>query len=206
MVGPGARQGAPGAILFFASPGELRAWLEEHHESARELWVGFRKKGSGMPSISWPEAVDQALCFGWIDGVRKSLDETSYVIRFTPRRAGSVWSAVNARRAAELAAGGLMHPAGLAAFERRDRARERRYSYEQARGQELADAYVERFRAHPEAWAFFSTQAPSYRRTASWWVMSARRESTRQRRLERLIEASAEGQRPSPFPRARGSA
>jgi uncharacterized protein YdeI (YjbR/CyaY-like superfamily) len=137
-----------------------RAWLEQHHQSHEELWVGFHKKESGKPSITWPEAVDGALCFGWIDGVRKSLDEISYVIRFTPRRPRSAWSAINIKRVAELTRLELMHPAGLQAFERRTGDRSEIYAYEQRKGAKLSGAYEKQFCAHKKAWKFFQAQPP----------------------------------------------
>ncbi|HEV3205897.1 MAG TPA: YdeI/OmpD-associated family protein [Terriglobales bacterium] len=180
---------------FFPSPAEWRAWLEQHHQSHEELWVGFHKKESGKPSITWPEAVDGALCFGWIDGVRKSLDEISYVIRFTPRRPRSAWSAINIKRVAELTRLELMHPAGLQAFERRTGNRSEIYAYEQRKGAKLSGAYGKQFRAHKKAWKFFQAQPPWYQRTASWRVISAKKEETRLKRLAQLIEDS-ENERP----------
>lgn len=186
------RQTAP---TFFATPAEFRAWLERLHATEPELLVGFHKKGSGLPSITWPESVDQALCFGWIDGVRRSLGETSYTIRFTPRRARSIWSAVNIKRAQELQEQGLMHPAGSAAFAARTEDRSNRYSFEQRGPVELGEAQIEMFRANPPAWEFFQSQPASYRKPAIWWVISAKREATRDRRLATLIDDSAEGRR-----------
>jgi len=183
---------------FFQSPSAWRDWLEKNHALARELWVGFYKKHSGRPSITYPEALDEALCFGWIDGVRKSLDPVRYTIRFTPRKQGSVWSVVNIRRARELTAGGLMRPSGLEAFQKRDEEKSRQYSYE-ARGRDLDAAYEKKFRANKRAWAFFQSQAPSFQRTAKFWVMSAKKEETRLRRLAALIESSAKGLRPREF-------
>ena len=175
---------------FFPSPSAWRAWLEEHYAGAQELWVGLYKRDSGRPSITWPEAVDGALCFGWIDGVRKSVDATSYKIRFTPRKPRSIWSAVNARRATELSALGLMHPAGLAAFQKREEKRSEIYSYEQRKAAKLPAAYEKEFRAHKTAWKFFQAQAPWYRRTCSFWIISAKKEETRLKRLAALIEDS----------------
>lgn len=180
---------------FFATPGEFRRWLENHHEEARELLLGLYKKSSGRPTIGWPEAVDQALCYGWIDGVRKSLDASRYTIRFTPRTRDSVWSAVNIRRAAELARMGLMQPAGWAALGRRREEKSQIYSYEQRKTAELSGVYREKFRARKRAWRFFQAQPPGYRRTASYWVLSAKKTGTRKRRLERLIDDSAHGRR-----------
>jgi uncharacterized protein YdeI (YjbR/CyaY-like superfamily) len=180
-------------VRFFETPAEFRAWLDAHHDTATELWVGFHKKGTGRPSMTWPEAVDQALCFGWIDGIRKSVDESSYTNRFTPRKAKSTWSRVNIARVAELTRQGWMTPAGLRAFEARDEAKSG-YSFEQ-RPQELSPEYAGRFQQHGSAWAFFQAQPPGYRRTASFWVMSAKREETRLKRLATLIDDSEHGRR-----------
>jgi len=176
---------------FFRSPAELRAWLE-NHGSAKELLVGFHKKHTAKPSITWPEAVDEALCFGWIDGVRKSLGENSYTIRFTPRKPKSTWSLVNINRVSELTAQGRMRPTGLEAFRARQEGRSGTYSYEQ-RDARFDPAYERKLRANKRARAFFESQAPSYRRAAAWWVMSAKREETRLRRLGVLIESSVNG-------------
>ena len=180
--------------VFFASPDGFRAWPAEHRECAAELWVGFYKTATGRPSITWPQAVDEALCFGWIDGVRKRIDDTAYAIRFTPRKPGSIWSQVNIRRAEELTALGRMRTAGLEAFATRDGEKTRPYSYENERGA-LDPAYEAIFRANAVAWGFFAAQAPSYRKVASFWVMSAQREETQQKRLATLIEDSAAGRR-----------
>jgi uncharacterized protein YdeI (YjbR/CyaY-like superfamily) len=175
---------------FFSSPSDWHAWLEEHHETDDELLVGFYKKDSGRPSITWPQAVDGALCFGWIDGVRRSLNETSYVIRFTPRRSRSVWSAVNIKRVAELTRLGLMRPAGVQAFEKRTGDRSGIYAYEQRKGAKLSGAYKRSLRANEKAWKFFQAQPPWYQRTASWWIISAKKEETRLKRLAQLVEDS----------------
>jgi uncharacterized protein YdeI (YjbR/CyaY-like superfamily) len=175
---------------FFPSPPNWHAWLEAHHEKHQELLVGFHKKGSGKPSITWPEAVDGALCFGWIDGVRRSLNETSYVIRFTPRRPRSVWSAVNIKRVAELTKLGLMRPAGVQAFERRTGNRSEIYAYEQRMGAKLSEAYEKKLRANKKAWKFFQAQPPWYQRTARGGVISAKKEEPRLKRLAQLIEDS----------------
>ena len=180
--------------IFFATPAEWRAWLEENHANKSEVLVGLYKKASGRPTMTWSEAVDQALCFGWIDGVRRGIDEESYYNRFTPRRPNSNWSAVNINKVEQLTKQGLMHPAGLAAFERRSDKRSEAYSYERANAK-LDEAYEKRFRAHRRAWAFWESQPPGYRRVATWWVISAKREETRQRRLATLIEDSANGRR-----------
>jgi uncharacterized protein YdeI (YjbR/CyaY-like superfamily) len=179
---------------FFGSPEALRRWLLANHDSADELLVGLYKKAAGKPSITWPQLVDQLLCFGWIDGVRKSLDENRYTIRVTPRRKGSVWSAVNLRRARELIELGWMKPSGLAAYEARDEEKTRRYSYE--REQAALDAGLEAvFRANEKAWSFYEAQPPGYRKLAAFYVMSAKREETRRRRLENLIRESESGRR-----------
>src|SRR5579864_2279785 len=171
---------------FFPSSAAWRAWLEEHHAKAKELWVGLYKRDSQRPSITWPEAVDGALCFGWIDGLRKSIDDISYKIRFTPRKARSVWSAINVKRATELSNMGLTHPAGLAVFQKRDQERSGIYSYEQRRAAKLPEAYETKFRKNTTAWSFFQAQPPWYQRTSSLWVMSAKKEETRLRRLATL--------------------
>jgi uncharacterized protein YdeI (YjbR/CyaY-like superfamily) len=189
---------------FFATPADFRTWLEEHHAEAVELWVGYHKKGTGKPSITWPESVDQALCFGWIDGVRRSLDAARYAIRFTPRRPRSVWSAINVARVKALRAQGLMTPAGLAAFGKRDEERSGIYSFEQPRAPELDPAMAQRLRGNKTAWTFFQAQAPWYRRSATHWVVSAKKEETRERRLATLIECSERGRRIPPLDPARG--
>ena len=177
-------------VKFFKTPADFRKWFETHHASVTELWVGFYKKDSGRKSITWPQAVDEALCFGWIDGIRKSRDEVSYKIRFTPRKQRSIWSAVNIRRVAELSKQGLMQPAGLKAFAARQENRSGIYAYEQ-RSSELPEQYAKKLKQNEAAWKFFEAQAPSYRKTANWWVLSAKREETRLRRLDKLIDDSA---------------
>lgn len=184
----------PGPV-FFPTPAEFRAWLKENHASRQQLLVGFHKKDSGWPSITWPESVHQALCFGWIDGVRRSLGDTSYSIRFTPRRPGSTWSAVNIARIKELMAAGLMHAAGLKAFEARRDDRSAIYSYEQRRAAQFDASMERRFRAKKKAWQFFQRQPPGYRRLCTYFVMSAKQEQTRARRLARLIVDSEQGKR-----------
>ncbi|HQX11851.1 MAG TPA: YdeI/OmpD-associated family protein [Thermoflexales bacterium] len=178
---------------FFDTPIEFRAWLARHHASAEELWVGFRKKGTGKPSISWPESVDQALCFGWIDGLRKTIDADAYMIRFTPRRAGSTWSAVNIAKVATLTAAGLMQSAGLRAFEARIEEKSGIYSYE-TRPEALPEPYAAILRKNQAAWDDFRQRSPSYRRGAIGWVISAKAEATRLRRLAILIGCSAKGE------------
>jgi uncharacterized protein YdeI (YjbR/CyaY-like superfamily) len=179
---------------FFRSPQQWRAWLDGHHASEQELWVGFHKRTSKKPSITWPESVDEALCYGWIDGIRKSLDDSSYMIRFTPRKPTSIWSAVNVTRVAELTKKKRMHPAGLDAFSRRTPERTGIYSFERA-ATALPASFEQEFKVNRAAWAFFDAEPPGYRRTAIWWVMSAKREETRLKRLRTLIADAAKGQR-----------
>jgi uncharacterized protein YdeI (YjbR/CyaY-like superfamily) len=185
---------------FFATPSEFRAWLEKHHDTTQELWVGFYKTNSGKPSITWPEAVDEMLCFGWIDGVRKGIDDVSYTIRVTPRKPRSTWSAVNIKRVKELTTQGFMRPAGLKAFEQRAEERSEIYAYERENTR-LDDAFEQQFRANTKAWDFFQTQPAWYRKTASWWVVSAKREETRRKRLATLIEDSEHGRTIPPLTR-----
>ena len=183
---------------FFKSQSDFRGWLDKHHDSVKELLVGFHKKNSGHPSITWPESVDAALCFGWIDGIRRSIDDISYTIRFTPRKPTSTWSSINIKRARELVDQGLMQPAGLKAFQLRKENKSGIYSYEQRR-EKLPDPYEKKLKQNKAAWAFFQAQPPSYRRAVYWWVVSARKEETRLKRLQKLIEESYEGQRISQF-------
>ena len=184
----------PSRPRFFKTTDDLRKWFAANHEKADEIWVGFYRKASGKTGITWSQAVDQALCFGWIDGVRKSVDDERYANRFTPRRPRSTWSAVNIAKVKALKKQGLMQPAGLAAFEQRDEARSRIYSFEQ-KNVTLGKDFEKRFKSRKGAWEFFTSQPPSYRRTATWWVMSAKKEETRLRRLGTLIEDSAAGRR-----------
>lgn len=183
----------------FERPEDFRVWLEQHHDSESELWVGYHKKGSGKPSMTWPESVDEALCFGWIDGLRKSIDAERYMIRFTPRRARSVWSAVNIERVSVLTQERRMRPAGRSAFEARREDRSRIYSHEQREKAVLDPSFEKRFRARKKAWAFFQAQANWYRQAAIRWVMTAKREETRERRLATLIEDSAAGRKVPPL-------
>ncbi len=175
---------------FFPTPPEFRAWLEKRHDEARELWVGFHKKSSGQASITWPEAVDEALCFGWIDGQRRGIDAVDYAIRFTPRKPGSIWSAVNMKRVQELRGEGRMHAAGHEAFEERAKDRSRIYSYEQRKAAQLDEVQLGKFRANQKAWGFFHAQPPSYQKAAVWWVITAKGEATKLRRLAQLIDDS----------------
>jgi uncharacterized protein YdeI (YjbR/CyaY-like superfamily) len=186
---------------FFATSDAFRAWLAVHHETERELLVGFWKVGSGKPSISWPESVDEALSFGWIDGIRRSLDGESYTIRFTPRKPNSIWSAVNIRRANELIERGHMQAAGLAAFERRHADRSGIYSFERSAPAELEPGDERLFRANAPAWDFFSARPPSYRRAALHWVVSAKQQKTREKRLATLINDSEQGRTIAPLTR-----
>ena len=190
------------APTFFATAAEWRAWLEKHHAGEQELLVGFYKKGSGRPSMTWPESVDAALCFGWIDGVRRSIDDASYCIRFTPRKARSFWSAVNIKRVTELSGQGLMLPAGLKAFEARAGERSGVYAYEQETVV-FDSAQEKQFRAREAAWQFFQKQAEWYRRTAIWWVISAKRAETREKRLATLIGDSENGKTIAQLTRAK---
>jgi uncharacterized protein YdeI (YjbR/CyaY-like superfamily) len=183
----------------FVSAKAFRGWLEQHHDTASEIWVCYYKKSSGKQSITWPESVDEALCFGWIDSVRKSLDDERYVNRFTPRRKGSVWSAANIRRVDELTEEGRMHPAGLAAFEARREDRSGIYSYERRDEAVFDPVFEQRFRSKERAWAFFEKSPRSYRQAAIRWVMTAKKEETRDRRLGQLIEWSAAGERVPPL-------
>ncbi len=190
--------------VFFPTPAAFRAWLTRHHTTARELVVGFYKRDSGKPSITWPESVDQALCFGWIDSIRRSRDAVSYTIRFTPRRPGSTWSSINIRRAQELIAQRRMRPAGRRAFEARRENRSGIYTYEQ-RSADLEEPYVRLLKRNKAAWAFLKAQPPSYRKAVNWWIVSARREDTRRRRLEKLADFSAREKRlPETMPRKAG--
>jgi uncharacterized protein YdeI (YjbR/CyaY-like superfamily) len=186
---------------FFATPAELRAWLEDNHATATELLVGFYRRGSGRTSITWQELVDEELCFGWIDGVRKGIDDVSYSNRITPRKPRSTWSAINIARTKELIRQGRMRPAGLKAFERRTDDRSAIYSYEQRKAQRLEPEAERAFRTNKKAWAFLDSQPPSYRRTAIYWVISAKREETRQKRLATLIRDSQNGQTVGPLTR-----
>lgn len=185
-------------ITFFPSAREFRSWLEQNHADSRELLVGLHRTESGKGGVTYPEALDEALCFGWIDGIRRRHDETSYTIRFTPRKPGSIWSAINTQRVGELKKLGRMHAAGQKVFDERDRKKSKLYSYE--RGNCKLEAALEKqFRANKRAWTFYQAQAPWYRRTSCWWVMSAKQETTRSRRLSQLIQDSAAGVRIKPL-------
>ena len=181
--------------IFFATPAAFRNWLKKNHASRREQWIGFHRKASGRPSITWPESVDEALCVGWIDGLRKTIDAESYKIRFTPRKKESNWSAVNIGRVKELRKQGRMQPAGLAAFARRTEAKSGIYAYENRKTAVLDKADEKRIRANPKAWEFFQRQPASYRQNVIWFLVTAKKEETRQRRIEKLIAACEAGQR-----------
>lgn len=185
---------------FFAAPSDFRRWLKQHHRTATELWVGFHKKHSDRPSITWPESVDEALCFGWIDGIRKSLDADSYVIRFTPRKKGSIWSTVNTHKVDALVREGRMQSAGLAVWEARNPERSGVYSFERDAAS-LNATETKPFKANKAAWTFWESQPPGYRKTATHWVVSAKRAETRARRLATLIEDSENGLRIGPLRR-----
>jgi uncharacterized protein YdeI (YjbR/CyaY-like superfamily) len=179
---------------FFRTPAEFRRWLKTHGGTATELWIGFHKLGSGRPSITYPEALEEALCFGWIDGVRQRLDVDSYQQRFTPRKKDSYWSKVNIAKFAVLKDAGRVAAPGHAAFERRTDKKLARYSFESA-PKTLAPKYVKAFKANPAAWRFFNAQPPGYRRVTTFYVMSGAKDETRERRLARLIADSAAGRR-----------
>jgi uncharacterized protein YdeI (YjbR/CyaY-like superfamily) len=180
----------PPRPTFFPTPADFRIWLEAHHDKLREQLVGFHKKSSGKPSMTWPESVEVALCFGWIDGVRKSIDETSYTIRFTPRKPTSNWSSININLARKLTKQGLMHPAGLQAFAARSEKKSGIYSYEQRRSARFTRDQEKQFRASPPAWEFFRSQAPWYQRVCTWWIINAKKEETKLKRLSVLIDHS----------------
>jgi uncharacterized protein YdeI (YjbR/CyaY-like superfamily) len=184
---------------FFPTPEDFRAWFEANHARERELLVGFYKKGTGKPSITWPESVDEALCYGWIDGVRRSLGDEAYTIRFTPRQQKSTWSAVNIKRVGELIELGRMQPAGLKAFHAREESNSRIYAYENRDKAVFDPALEEQFRANEKAWNFFQAQPPGYRKTSTFWVMAAKQEATRLRRLDKLIADSAAERRLDEF-------
>jgi uncharacterized protein YdeI (YjbR/CyaY-like superfamily) len=183
----------PKNIKYFKTPADLRSWFEKNHALQREQWIGYYKKDSGRPSITWPESVDQALCFGWIDGVRKSVDDKRYTIRFTPRRTTSIWSAININRVKELKKLGLMKKEGLKLFEQRDGKKSNRYSFEQRKNPVLPVSYKNTFISNKNAWTFFSSQPPWYRKASVWWIISAKQEKTKLQRLERLIQDCENG-------------
>ncbi|HET7326862.1 MAG TPA: YdeI/OmpD-associated family protein [Nocardioidaceae bacterium] len=182
----------PTDVRVFPDAAAFRAWLEQHHADTDELWVGYYKKGVPKTSVTWAEAVEEALCFGWIDGQSRRIDDEVVANRYTPRRRTSSWSAVNIAKVAELTAAGRMHPAGLRAFAERDQRKDASYAYERA-AQQLPAESAERLHANGDAWTYWQAQTASYRRTVTHWVLSAKREDTRERRLRTLIEDCAAG-------------
>ena len=191
----------PHEVKFFESPAELRDWFDANHQTAADLWLGYHRKATGRPTISWSDAVDEALCVGWIDSIRKPLDETRSAQRFTPRRKGSTWSAINVAKVAVLTAEGRMRPAGIAAFEARTPGNTAVYSYERAMAA-FTDEELARFRTVPAAWADWERRPPSYRRNITHWVTSAKAAETRARRLESLIAYSEAGELVGPMRRS----
>jgi uncharacterized protein YdeI (YjbR/CyaY-like superfamily) len=185
-------------VTIFDTAADFRAWLEANHDRVDALFIGFYKKGAGLEAMTYPEAVDEALCFGWIDGITFRVDDEVRAIRFTPRRRTSVWSAINIAKVAELRAAGRMHPAGIRAFEERDPRRDQRYSYEQP-PQDFPDEWLDRFRADADAWSFWERQSPSFRNMATHWVTSAVKPETRERRFAELVAESRNSRRPRPF-------
>jgi len=180
--------------MFFPTPAAFRAWLKKHHKTADELWVGYYRKDGGKPTITWQESVDEALCFGWIDGIRKKVSDDAYTNRFTPRRAGSNWSAINIAKVADLTKKKRMQPAGLAAFAKRSAAKSRIYTYERVSA-EFDTVLGRKFKANKKAWAFFQIQPPYYRKLMTGWVNGAKQEETRLRRLDKLMAACESGKR-----------
>jgi uncharacterized protein YdeI (YjbR/CyaY-like superfamily) len=181
--------------VSFTNAAALRRWFAKHTATAMELVVGFMKKGSGVPSVTWPEAVDEALCVGWIDGVRHRIDDERYRIRFTPRRRGSHWSHINIRRIGVLKAAGRVKAAGLAAFEARSKDKSGRASYEQKKPAKLSPQDLKEFKRNASAWKYYGTLPPGYKNMVNWWVISARKTETRARRLAALIGVCAQGRR-----------
>lgn len=179
---------------FFPTQSDFRKWLEKNHDKGKELLVGFYKVTSGKQSISWPQSVDEAICFGWIDGIRKSIDEESYSIRFTPRKPSSIWSSVNIKKVEELAKKGLMHSSGIAAFSKRQEKKSAIYSYEKE-PETLSKLFLKKFKANKKAWSYFHAMAPSYQRSCVHWVMTAKQEPTKIRRLKELIDDSERGRK-----------
>ena len=178
--------------IFFPTPAKWRAWLRKHHTSAAEVLVGFYKRDSGKSSITWPESVDQALCYGWIDGVRRRVDDEAYTIRFTPRKVTSTWSAINVRRLGELDAEGLVHAAGRKVFAARSTSQTHGYSIKNDRKDvKLAPADARAFKANKKAWAWYRQQPPWYQRQAAWFIISAKQPETRARRLAKVIDDNA---------------
>jgi uncharacterized protein YdeI (YjbR/CyaY-like superfamily) len=188
----------PTNVTVFPTPADFRAWLEANHASEREIWIGYYRKGVPKTAMTYAEAVEEALCFGWIDGQARRIDEEVTSNRFTPRRKTSNWSAINIAKVAQLKKAGRMHPSGLRAFEERDRSKDASYAYERP-DLVLSEEWLARLRADPAAWEFWDSETPSFRRGATYWVMSAKREETRARRFETLVRDAAGGRRPAPF-------
>ena len=191
----------PFDVTHFETADALRRWLEAHHAARAEIWVGFWKKSTGRPSITWPESVDEALCFGWIDGIRKRVDDESYAIRFTPRRPTSIWSRRNIERYEALEAEGRIATAGAAAYANRTEEKSGTYSFEQETPLTLSAGYLARLAAHARAWSDWQARPAGYRKQVAHWIMSAKRESTRERRLAALIEECAAGRKVKPLRR-----
>lgn len=188
--------------LFFASQDDFRAWLDANHDTATVVYVGYYKVGTGKPSITYKQSVDQALCYGWIDGVRNTIDDERYTLRFTPRKPKSIWSAVNLKRFEELRQMGMVHPAGLRVFENRDPKMQQKYSFEQPEESiKFTEAQAQRFRANEAAWAYWQKAPKGYVNAATWWVISAKQDATREKRLTELIDNSAQGLRVPQFRR-----
>ena len=182
------------AATFFKNSAEFRQWLHDHHEKESELWLGYYKKNSGKANYTWSETVDQALCYGWIDGIRKSIDEDRYMIRFTPRKPKSIWSAVNIKKIKELKEKGLMQAAGLAAYAKKEANRSNVYSFEQEE-LKLDEVYLKQIKANKQAWEYFQSLSPSYTKSTIWYVMSAKREATRQKRIQLLVDCCEKGEK-----------
>lgn len=190
------------SATFFSTPAEWRHWLEAQHQEADFLWVGYYKKHTGIPSMTWEESVDEALCFGWIDGIRKRIDSEAYKIRFTPRKKSSIWSGKNLNRIKELLEVELVSPAGITAYESRSADKSVVYAYENKDKAVLPPEYERQLRAEPEAWAFFSEElAPSYRQTSIWWVIKAKQQATRDRRIQILIDSCVQRRKIPPLRR-----
>ncbi|MEW5797815.1 MAG: YdeI/OmpD-associated family protein [Bacteroidota bacterium] len=191
----------PTNVKFFKTPADLRKWFEKNYKTAKEQWVGYYKTDSGKESITWSESVDQALCFGWIDGVRKGIDDISYTIRFTPRKPTSNWSKINIKKVAELKKQGLMTKEGLDLFENRDTKKSSLYSFEQRKNPKLPAVFIKKFKLNKKAWTYFSLQAPWYQRASTWWVISAKQDETRLKRFEQLISDCENERRIGPLAR-----
>lgn len=189
------------SATFFATPEGFREWLHHNHDKEKELIVGYYKKGTGIPSMDWPQSVDQALCYGWIDGIRRKIDDKSYSVRFTPRRPNSIWSPTNIKKIAELKKAGLMQPTGLAAYAKKKDNGAQIYAYAQPKNPTLPAEFLKKLKANKKAWEFFEAQVPSYKKPAIWWVISAKQEATKLRRLNSLIEDSANGLKVKPLRR-----